>query len=87
MIGRAMLSPNGPMVGRILARGEVWPVIVVKIGVGLEDPVCVVFTQNDDVVQAFPSDRSGQPFHTPVPPWRTRGGGPVADVHHNYRGV
>ncbi len=33
------LSLNGPMVGRILAQGEVWPVIVVIIGVGLEDPV------------------------------------------------
>ncbi len=32
------LSLNAAMVGRILAQGEVWPVIVLIIGVGLEEP-------------------------------------------------
>ena len=41
----------------------------------------MVLAQDDDVVQALPSDRSDQPFRVPVLPWQARGGGPVADAH------
>ena len=63
------LQVNGAMDGRILAQGKVWPVIVVITGVGLEDPAQVVLAQDDDVVQALPSDRSDQSLDMAVLPW------------------
>jgi hypothetical protein len=39
------------------------------------------FAQNNDMINAFPSDRTDQPFSISVLPWGARRRRPVANAH------
>src|ERR1700745_113695 len=53
----------------ILLQGEMRADAIVICHVRQQQVAEVAFAEHDNVVQAFPSDRTDQPFGTPVLPW------------------
>src|SRR5688500_15056793 len=52
-----------------------WPDLVVVASVGRKDPAQMGFTEDNDVIQALPTDRADQPLGIPIlprRPWRDR---------------
>ena len=61
---------NGPMDGSILVQSPMGPYPIVVGGVLAKNPAQVSFSEHDQVVDAFPSDRADQPLRVPILPWR-----------------
>src|SRR5260221_704833 len=57
------------------------PDIVVVVGLGLEDLAQVGLAKDDEVIQAFSTDRADEPFGMAILPSRTWRGRVVADAH------
>ena len=56
---------NGTTAGHILAKSEMCSSLVVIIGVGVEDPTQVGFTERDVMAEAFSANRADQPLRVP----------------------
>ena len=67
---RAKLAkPLGrPMARRILGQGQVRPDFVVIAGICTKDPTQMALAEDDDVIEAFPTDRADQPLRMPILP-------------------
>ena len=52
----------------ILAQGKVRPDIVVMAGIDLEHPTQVGLAEDDDVIEAFPADRTDPSVRLPILP-------------------
>ena len=61
-------SLNGTTGRGILAKCQMCPDVVVVGGIASEDPAQVGFAEDDDVIEAFPTDRTDQPLRVPVLP-------------------
>jgi hypothetical protein len=61
-------SLDGPTGRRILAECQMCPDVVVVGGIGSEDPTQVGFAEDDDVIEAFPTDRTDQALCMPILP-------------------
>ena len=57
-----------PMTRRILIQKEMRSEFVVIGGVGRKDPVQMSLAEDDDVIEAFPADRTDQSLRMPVLP-------------------
>src|SRR6267142_1981248 len=57
------------------------PYLVVIVHVRLQHVTEVALTEHNDVVKAFPSDRTDQPFGIPDLPWGVRRCPPVTNAH------
>jgi hypothetical protein len=44
------------------------PDVIVIGGIGSKHPAQMGFTEDDDMIEAFPADRADQPFRVPVLP-------------------
>jgi hypothetical protein len=53
---------------RILPQGEMRSKFVVIAGVGRKDPAQMGLAEDDDVIKAFPADRTDQSLRMPVLP-------------------
>lgn len=56
------------MARRILTQRQVGPEFIVTVGVGLKDPAQMGLAEDDDVIEAFATDRADQPLRMPVLP-------------------
>jgi hypothetical protein len=54
-----------PMGRRILAQGQMRSQFVVIAGVGRKDPAQMALAEDNDVIEAFPADRTGQSLRMP----------------------
>jgi hypothetical protein len=54
---------------RILPQGQMRSQFVVVAGVAGKDPAQMGLAEDDDVIEAFPADRTDQSLRTPVLPW------------------
>ena len=61
-------SLHGPLDRRIFEQGQMRPDFIVIVGVGEKDPAQMALAEDDDVIEAFPPDRSDQPLRVPVLP-------------------
>jgi hypothetical protein len=59
---------NGTRERRIFCEGEVCPDVSVIGGIGSKHSAQMGFTEDDDMIEAFPADRADQPFRMPVLP-------------------
>jgi hypothetical protein len=60
---------NGTRERCIFGEGEMRPDVVIVIGgIGSKHPAQMGFTEDDDMIEAFPADRADQPFRMPVLP-------------------
>ena len=59
------------------------PYLVVIVHVRLQHVTEVALTEHNDVVKAFPSDRTDQPFGISVLPWGARRCRPVTNAHRS----
>jgi hypothetical protein len=55
-----------PMARRILTQGQMRSEFVVIIGVGGKDPAQMGLAEDDDVIEAFSSDRTDQSLRMPA---------------------
>ena len=62
------LSTDRSAVGRILIQEQVRSEFVVIAGVGRKDLAQMCLAEDDDVIKAFPTDRSDQPLRMPILP-------------------
>jgi len=61
---------NSPMEGSILVQTPMGPHAIIVCDILAEDPAQVSFSEHDQVVEAFPPDRTDQSLRVPVLPWR-----------------
>ena len=59
---------HGPLDRRIFEQGQMRPDFIVVAGVGREDPAQMGLAEDDDVIEAFPADRTDQSLRMPVLP-------------------
>jgi hypothetical protein len=59
---------NGTRERCIFGEGEMRPDVIVIGGIGSKHPAQMGFTEDDDMIEAFPADRADQPFRMPVLP-------------------
>lgn len=59
---------NGTKKRRILGEGERRPGVIVVGGICRKDPAQLDFAKDDDIIEAFPADRTDQPLRMPVLP-------------------
>jgi hypothetical protein len=82
---RAATNLPGPFDGtgerRILLQGEMCAGAIIIFHVRQQQVAEVALAEHDDVVEAFPSDRTNQPFGIPVLPWRPRRRRLIANAH------
>ena len=57
-----------PMARRILAQGQMRSQFVVVAGVGREDPSQMGLAEDNEVIEAFPADRTHQSLRMPILP-------------------
>jgi hypothetical protein len=57
-----------PMGRGILVQGQMCPKLVVIAGVGRKNPAQMSVAEDDDVIEAFPTDRADQPLRIRVLP-------------------
>ncbi len=55
-------------VWRILVQEQMRSDFIVIAGVGKKDPAQMSLAEDDDVIEAFPSDRADQPLRMPILP-------------------
>ena len=70
-----------PMDRRILVQGQMCSELVVIVDIGRKDAAQMGLVQDDDLIQAFPSDRADQSLGTPILPGRPRSYWVIADAH------
>ncbi len=63
---------DGTWLGRVLVEREMRSGSVVVVQVASQDPPQVTLAENNDVVQAFPTDRADDPLHVRILPGRAR---------------
>ena len=63
---------DGTWLGRVLVEREMRSGSVVVVQVASQDPPQVTLAENDDVVQAFPTDRADDPLDVRILPGRAR---------------
>ena len=63
---------DGTWLGRFLVEREMRSGSVVVVQVASQDPPQVTLAENDDVVQAFPTDRADDPLDVRILPERAR---------------
>jgi hypothetical protein len=73
-------SLNGSRYRRILVQSQMSARTIVVLDVGEEYVAQVSLAEYDEVIEAFPSDRTDQPFGISILPWRSRRDGPVANA-------
>ena len=56
------------MARRIFIQGQMRSEFIVIAGVGREDPAQLGLAEDDDVIEAFPTDRADQSLRMPVLP-------------------
>ena len=59
---------NGTKKRYVLGECKMRPDIVVVVAVSPEDPAQMGFAEDDDVIEAFPTDRADQPLHMAILP-------------------
>ena len=59
---------DGPMARRILVERQMRSEIVVIMNVGSKNPAQMGLAQDNDVIEAVPSDRADQPLGMPILP-------------------
>ena len=72
---------NGTTGRHILAEGELRPDVIIISGIRRKDPAQVGLAEDDDVVEAFSTDRAYQPLGISVLPGRLWGCWVVPDTH------
>ena len=72
---------DGPMARRILIQGQMRSEFVVIASVGRKDSAQMGFTEDDDVIEAFPADRADQSLRMPVLPRGPPGRRVIAYAH------
>jgi hypothetical protein len=55
--------------------------LVVIVDIGRKDAAQMSLAQDDDLIQAFPSDRADQSLRMPILPGRPRGYWVITDAH------
>jgi transcriptional regulator with XRE-family HTH domain len=70
-----------PMGRRILVQRQMRPEFVVVAGVGRKDPAQMGFAEDNDVIEAFPTDRADQSLRMPILPRRPWGRRVISDAH------
>jgi hypothetical protein len=55
--------------------------LIVVVQVRQQHVTKMAFAYFDDMIDAFPADRTDQPFGICVLPWGARGGRPIANAH------
>ena len=63
---------DGTWLGRVLVEREMRSGSVVVVQVASQDPPQVTLAENDDVIQAFPTDRADDPLDVRILPGRAR---------------
>ena len=74
-------GPSGTRYRRILIQGQVRAYLIVVFHVRQQDVTQMSFTQDDDVINAFPADRTDEPLSISVLPWGARRCWPIANAH------
>ena len=59
---------NGTKKRRVLSKSEMRSDVVIVGGINGEDPAQMGFAEDDDVIDAFPTDRADQPLRMPILP-------------------
>ena len=72
---------DGTRERRILLQGEMCAGAIVICHVRQQQVAEVAFAEHDNVVEAFSSDRTDQPFGIPVLPWRPWRRRLIANAH------
>jgi hypothetical protein len=72
---------DGARERRILLQGQMRARAIVIFHVRQQQVTEVALAEHDNVVKAFPSDRTDQPFGVSVLPWGTRRRRPIANAH------
>jgi hypothetical protein len=72
---------NGTRTGASLFRGQMRSYLVVVFHVRQQCVPKMSFTQNDDMIDAFPTDRADQPFSISVLPWGARRRWSITNAH------
>jgi hypothetical protein len=72
---------NGTKKRRVLGKGEMRSDVVIVGGISRENPAQMGVAEDDDVIEAFPSDRANQPLRMPILPKRARGRRVISDAH------
>ncbi len=63
---------DGTWLGRVLFEREMRSGSVIVVQIASQDPPQVTLAENDDVVQAFPTDRADDPLDVRILPGRAR---------------
>ena len=77
----ASASLNAPRYRRVLVQGKMRARAIIIFHVGEEYVAQVSLAEDDDMIKAFPSDRSDHPFRMSILPWRLWRGWPVTNAH------
>jgi hypothetical protein len=72
---------DGTRERRILLQGEMCAGAIIIFHVRQQQVAEVAFAEHDNVVEAFPSDRTDQSFGIPVLPWRPWRRRLIANAH------
>jgi hypothetical protein len=64
------VAVDRPMGRRILTQRQMRPEFIVIAGIGRKDPAQMGFAEDDDVIEAFPTDRADQSLRMPIQPRR-----------------
>jgi hypothetical protein len=67
--GKLAVPLDRSAVWRILVQEQMRPDFIAIVGIGTKDPTRMGFAKDDDVIEAFPADRSDQPLRMTVSPW------------------
>src|SRR5260370_34601136 len=70
-----------PVGRRILVQGQMCSEFVVIVDIGRKDAAQTGLAQHDDLIQAFPSDRSDQSLGMPILPGLPRSYWVITDAH------
>ena len=73
-----------PPVGRVLDEREMRTRLAVVREVAGQDPSQVSFAQDENMIEAFPPDRTDQPFREGILPRAVWGGDDFLDAHAPY---
>jgi hypothetical protein len=79
--GEATEPLEGPMGRRVLAQGQMRSKFVVIAGVGRKDSTQMGVAKDDDVIEAFPANRTDQSLRMPILPGRAWGRRVISDAH------
>ena len=74
-------GPNGTRYRRILIQGQMRTYLIVVFHVRQKYVTKMSFAQDDDMIDAFPADRTDEPFSISVLPWGAWRCRSIADTH------